>query len=402
MKQHKIQRMNVEELRVADYNPREIDDKALAGLKNSVERFGLVEPIVWNKKTKTIVGGHQRLKVLIDSGEKDVEVVVVNLTKKEEKELNVALNNPAIAGTFTDDLQELLQEMKVADSQSFDDLRFDELLVDDLERQLGKNDDNAPAVPETPTSSVGDLWILGDHRLVCGDCTDQDVVKLVCGTERAECMWTDPPYGVNYEGGEKGKRKKIANDTPEDLPGLLALSFSNAMAIALSPGASVYIAHPAKRISIEFSAAVIECGFIFRQGLIWAKDSMVLGRSDYHYRHEPIIYARVPVDAGEGMWGRGGSGWYGDNSQTSVFNIQRPKSSKDHPTMKPVELIAAMLINSTRPGSFVYEPFAGSGSTLIACERLHRKCLAIELDPGYVDVIVKRWEEITGRKAELA
>lgn len=395
MKQHEIVNMPVAQLEPAEYNPRDISEMALAGLTQSMERFGVVEPIVWNRATGRVVGGHQRLKVLRAAGVEAVDAVVVDLDDTEERALNIALNNPHITGDFTDGLQDLLREIRADDEALFADLRFDALFQDDLSLDLGSGGDSAPPLPEEPVTQLGDLYVLGDHRLICGDCTDPAVVKQVI-VEPASCMWTDPPYGVNYVGGTK-EAKTIQGDDPKGLPALLAGMLDAALGLALEPGASVYIAHPAGERSLDFYDAVRSAGLVFRQGLVWVKDQMVLGHADYHYKHEPIIYARVP---GDGRWGRGGVGWHGDNSQISVFEVPRPKRSEEHPTMKPVELVAAMLVNATQQGHVVYEPFGGSGTTLIACEQLGRRCRAVELDPGYCDVIVRRWEELTGQEAE--
>ncbi|MDP9355796.1 MAG: DNA modification methylase, partial [Chloroflexota bacterium] len=178
---------------------------------------------------------------------------------------------------------------------------------------------------------------------------------------------------------------------------LLRSAFANVSEVML-PGAPFYVAHPAGPLSLVFGQVVTELGWRLRQTLVWVKDSLVLGHADYHYRHEPILYGYLP--GGTGRRGRGGKGWFGDDAQTSVFEIPRPKASPDHPTSKPVTLITAMLANSTRPGEFVLDLFGGSGSTLIACEQLGQRARLLELDPRYCDVIVRRWEELTGQTAE--
>jgi site-specific DNA-methyltransferase (adenine-specific) len=253
------------------------------------------------------------------------------------------------------------------------------------------------AVPEVvdPLTEVGDLWHLGSHHLLCGDATDPDAVARLMAGEQARCLWTDPPYGVSYV-GKTADALTIANDDDAGLEGLLVSAFG-AVQSHLAAGASFYIAHPAGPLAPIFATVATGLGWSVRQTLVWVKDQFVLGRSDYHYRHEPILFGYLP---GEGRRGRGGVGWYGDNAQDSVFEVPRPTVSAEHPTMKPVALIAAMLANSTRRGDLVLDPFGGSGSTLIAGEQLGRPCRLIELDPRYCDVIVRRWESLTGQTAE--
>ncbi len=212
----------------------------------------------------------------------------------------------------------------------------------------------------------------------------------------ASCLWTDPPYGVNYQGGTPDALT-IANDDPQGLAGLLRSALGNVAEVML-PGSPFYIAHPAGPLALVFGQVVTELGWRLRQTLVWVKDSLVLGHADYHYRHAPILYGYLP--GGTGRRGRGGKGWFGDDAQTSVFEVPRPKASPDHPTSKPVALITAMLANSTRQGDLVLDPFGGSGSTLVASEQLERRCNLVELDPKYCDVVVRRWEVLTGKQAE--
>lgn len=210
------------------------------------------------------------------------------------------------------------------------------------------------------------------------------------GDARADMMWTDPPYGVSYV-GKGGDALTIENDahSPAALRAFLVECFG-AAGSALKPGAAWYVCHPAGGISLQFRLAVDDVGWVYRQGLVWAKDTMVLGRSDHHYKHEPIIFGYTP---GPGRRGRGGDGWYGGNAETSVFEVDRPKVNELHPTMKPPELVARMVRNSSPQGGMVYEPFSGSGSTMLACESTGRLCRAIELDPKYVAVALERMSE---------
>jgi DNA modification methylase len=236
--------------------------------------------------------------------------------------------------------------------------------------------------------------LLGQHRLLCGDSTEAADVERLMGGGLADCMWTDPPYGVDYV-GKTADALTIKNDGPSDIEAVVSRAFALAAA-ALEPGAPVYCAHPAGAQGLLF-AGLFDEAFSFRQGLVWNKGQMVLGHSDYHYSHEPILYGYT---VGPGRRGRGGEGWYGDNSQTSVIDVPKPLASSEHPTSKPVELIERCLRNSTPAGAAVLDLFAGSGSTLIACENLCRRCYAMEIDPGYCDCIVDRFERHTGQTAE--
>lgn len=382
-----IVKMKVKELKPWEGNPRQIDEESLAGLTASVTRFGLVQPIIWNKRTKRVVGGHQRLKVLLAQGAKETDVVVVDLSMGQERAMNLALNNPAIAGDFSPDVEAILDEIAASDEDLYDDLRLGEIeWVDDTEGPEVVDD----AVPDPPAKAItkkGDIWTLGEHRVLCGDCTNAGAVKQLWGTSRAAWMWTDPPYGVDYTGKTKNALK-ISSDNAVDLSALLSKSFQVADSI-LEEGAPLYIAHPPGVLSLQFGAAVLGVGWHFHETLVWVKDSMVLGHSDYHYKHEPILYG----------WRGKNRKWYGGRTQVTVLEHERPKKSENHPTMKPVRLVAANLQNSSRSGDVGYDPFLGSGTTLIAAEQLDRICYGLELEPRYCDVIVERWENLTGKKA---
>ena len=262
----------------------------------------------------------------------------------------------------------------------------------------GADVDRAAELQEKWSTSVGQLWQVGRHQLLVGDCTVRANVERLMGGERAACMWTDPPYGVDYVGKTKDALT-IENDGAADLPGLLTAAFMTATEI-LEPGAPFYVAHPAGARHLVFWTVIDAIGWQIHQELIWVKDSMVLGHSDYHYKHEPILYGFTP---GPGRSGRGkheGTRWRGDHAQVSVFDIPRPKRNEEHPTMKPPELVEAMLKNSTRQGDMVYDGFTGSGTTLVACERLGRIGRGIELSPGYAAVSIQRLSEM-GLTAEL-
>ena len=300
-----------------------------------------------------------------------------------------------------DELASLLARLGSEES-NLDVLGFDERdlqkFLDSLEGPPALGDpDDLPALPDEPETRPGDLWLLGDHRLLCGDATSAGDVATVMDGEQAACLWTDPPYGVEYEGGTK-RKLTLRNDSAEGLSRLLEESFA-ALDGALASGAAVYIAHPAGALSVTFGSRFLAQGWRLHQTLVWVKDSLVIGHSDYHYRHEPVLFG---YKGAVGRRGRGAGGWYGRNDCSSVFEVPRPKALPDHPTSKPVALLEAMVKNSSRSGGVVLDGFLGSGSTLIACERAGRRCFGLEIDPRYVDVAVRRWEAYTGQKAERA
>jgi site-specific DNA-methyltransferase (adenine-specific) len=262
-----------------------------------------------------------------------------------------------------------------------------------------------------PISKVGDVWLLGPHRLLCGDSTDADMVADMLEGDHPDVVWTDPPYGVSYV-GRTSEALTIENDGKADLPKLLPAAFRTIAQLA-RPGAPVYIAH-ADTERVLFEQSMLEAGLVVRQNLIWVKGSMVMGRSDYHYKHEPILEGEVPADVdddgspdhepvlygftagGKGRLGRGGDRWFGDNRATTVFEFPKPKRNAEHPTMKPIELIEAQLKNSCPPGGLVLDVFGGSGSTLIAAHHMKARSALVELDPKYADVICRRYQQHTG------
>jgi site-specific DNA-methyltransferase (adenine-specific) len=337
--------------------------------------------------------GLDRVRIVESDGTELIAVRRSGLSADAKTRLALYDNRTAeLAAWDRDVLAGLADEIDLAAMWSDDELA-DLLDAPDTVELSGDVD----AVPEVvdPVTTVGDLWQLGSHRLLCGDATDPASVSRLMSGEVARCLWTDPPYGVSYV-GKTADALTIANDDDAGLEGLLSSAFGAVQGV-LAPSASFYIAHPAGPLAPIFASVVTGLGWSVRQSLVWVKDQFVLGRSDYHYRHEPILFGYLP---GEGRRGRGGVGWHGDNAQDTVFEVPRPTVSAEHPTMKPVTLIAAMLANSTRRGDLVLDPFGGSGSTLIAGEQLGRPCRLLELDPRYCDVIVRRWESLTGQTAE--
>ena len=422
MQARRIEYVALSTVQGAKRNPKLHAKEAIA---TSIRRHGFVELPVIDERTGRLVAGHGRVDDLatkkaagqpapagVRVEHDDWFVPVVRGWSSEsdaqaEAYLVASNRTTEMGGWDTESLASLLDDVRGAgelEASAYSAKELDRMLAA-MEKPLeGLIDPNSPAEPEAPElrAKTGELWRLGDHRLLVGDSTNrEDVARLfaVGGRGRASCLWTDPPYGVNYEGKSKvHSQGKIGNDTPEAAIEVASAALRNAMDV-LTEGAPFYIAHPAGPLGIEFLAAIKRLGWRYRQALVWDKGVMVLGHSDYHYAHEPIAYGYLP---GAGRPGRGGDvGWYGDNSQTTVFRIPKPAVSAEHPTMKPVELVEAMVHNSTRKGDLVYEPFAGSGTTIIACERLGRTCFAIERDPVFASRIIARYEAFLGVVAEL-
>lgn len=401
MNHPEIVMMPIDKLLPADYNPRKISKEALKGLTESVRRFGLVQPIVFNKRSGHVVGGHQRIEALRAAGETSAQVSIIDLNEQEEKALNVALNSPTISGYFTDDLQSILDSLRESLPHEFIDLRLDELIAD-LQTTNGSDPDEVPDIPKEPTAKLGDLWELGTHRLLCGDAAKGESYKALLRNEKADMIFTDPPYGVDY--GKKNRflnsfykagrnLKDIANDMlgKDELFNMLVNAFSASRENS-ADHCSYYVTSPQGGELGLMMMMMMTSGLPTRHVLIWNKDSQnfSLGRLDYEYKHEPILYA----------WKKKHR-FYGKGQFTnSVWDIPKPKKAVEHPTMKPVELIENAVLNSSKRGDIIMDMFAGSGSTLIACERTQRRARCIEIDPAYCDVIVERWEKFTGQKAK--
>jgi site-specific DNA-methyltransferase (adenine-specific) len=386
----------VGELLTYHRNPRRGNIPVIA---ESLEVLGQYKPIVVNAGTHTgrpneVLAGNHTLLAARQLGWESVQVVHVDVDEETAARIVAVDNRSSDLATNDDELlAELLASLPDLTATGYSSEDLDALLASvDTSVPIKGDPDDAPDLPIEPVTEPGQMWELGPHRLLCADATDADAVAAFMDGDLADCMWTDPPYGVSYVGKTKDALT-IRNDGAENLEALLDAAFAAADQV-LRPGAPVYVAHPPGPLSLDFARAFLNAAWSLRQNLIWVKDQMVLGRSDYHYRHEPVLYGFTA--GGEGRLGRGGDRWYGDNAQTSVFEVPRPSRSEVHPTMKPVDLITAHLNNSCRPGGLVYEPFGGSGSTLIAAHMTRRAARVVELDPAYADVICRRWQEATG------
>ncbi|MGX8709455.1 MAG: site-specific DNA-methyltransferase [bacterium] len=385
-----IEKIQTERLIPADYNPRKDlkpGDPEYEKLKRSLEEFGYVEPVIWNKTTSHVVGGHQRLKVLLDMGITEVECVVVDMDAEKEKALNIALNK--ISGDWDKDkLALLISDLQGADFDvsltGFDPTELDDLFKDSLKDGIKDDDFDVDAELQKPAlTKPGDVWLLGRHRLVCGDSTKAETFTALMDGKLANLVVTDPPYNVNYEGtAGKIKNDNMGNEAFYDF---LLAAFTNTEA-AMAQDASIYIFH-ADTEGLNFRKAFSDAGFQLSGCCIWKKPSLVLGRSPYQWQHEPVLF---------GWKKKGKHNWYTDRKQTTIWEFEKPKKNADHPTMKPIALVAYPIMNSSLTNCIVLDPFGGSGSTLIACEQSDRICFTIELDEKYCDVIVKRYLEQVG------
>ena len=384
-----IKELPLKELKPAAYNPRKKlkkGDKEYEKIKQSLLKFGYVDPIIVNKDM-TVIGGHQRLTVLKDLDYETAKCVIVNLPKEDEKALNIALNK--ITGQWDDALlADLLLDLQESDFNldltGFEPPEIDNILSNVHDKELSEDKFDVEEELKKPTvSRRGDIWQLGKHRVICGDSTKSETYDQLLGDKKANLVVTDPPYNVDVE----ETAGKILNDNMSDGDFYqFLLSMFTQVENHMETDASIYVFH-ADTEGLNFRKAFKDAGFYLSGCCIWKKNSLVLGRSPYQWQHEPCLY---------GWKKKGKHQWFSDRKQTTIWEYDRPKSSKDHPTMKPIQLMAYPIQNSSMRGTIVLDPFLGSGSTLIAADQTGRVCYGIELDEKFVDVIVKRYIEVTG------
>ena len=391
--EHKI--VQVEDLIPYAMNSRTHSDEQVAQLAASIREFGFTNPILIDQDSN-LIAGHGRLLAARKSKMDQVPAVVVTgLDDRKRRALVIADNKLALNAGWDDEALRVELEDLAGDFGELMGFSEDEL-VDLLRSEEGTegltDEDAVPEAPEVPVTVEGDVWVLGRHRLMCGDSTSIDALEVLCQNELVDMWLTDPPYNVAYEGKTKDALT-IQNDemSDEGFRQFLTESYTAADAV-MKAGAVFYIWH-ADSEGYNFRGAAHDSGWQVRQCLIWKKQTMVMGRQDYHWKHEPCLYG----------W-KGGAGhlWATDRKQTTILEFDRPSKNKEHPTMKPVELFEYQMLNNTKGSDKVLDSFAGSGTTAIACEKHGREARLMELDPKYCDVIIKRWQEFTGEKATHA
>lgn len=374
----KTETIKISQVKSNPNNPRVIQDDNFKKLVNSIKEFPKmlkIRPIVVNDDM-IVLGGNMRLKACKEAGLKEVPIIKASdLTEDEQRQFiikdNVSGGEWDWAMLTSDWDTEKLEEwgLELPDGLSVEELEAEE---DDYE------------MPEEVHTDIvlGDLFEIGEHRLLCGDSTNTDDVAKLMNGQFAEMCHTDPPYNIDYEGGSK-KREKIANDKLDDFPQFLYDVYT-AITTVLKKGGAIYVWHASSETH-NFIQQFLNAGFLFKSYIVWNKNNSTFGRSDYHWKHEPCIYG----------WLDGGSHkWYGDRKQTTVWDIDRPSRSEEHPTMKPIPLCCKPLENSSKKGDIILDVFLGSGSTMVASHQLKRKCYGMELDPKYCQVIIDRMKQL--------
>jgi site-specific DNA-methyltransferase (adenine-specific) len=389
----KIQYTKVSDIIPYAANSRTHSDAQVAQIAASIKEFGFTNPILIDGE-KTIIAGHGRLMAARKLGMDEVPAIILDhLTKAQQKALVIADNQLALNAGW--DMDMLKAEIEGLNLEDFDLslLGFDDKFLDGLlepEPTEGLTDEDAvPNVPEIPVTCLGDVWVLGNHRLMCGDSTSIDALQTLTDGALVDMWLTDPPYNVAYEGGTKEKLT-IQNDSmgDDDFRQFLRDAYSAADAV-MKPGAVFYVWH-ADLEGYNFRGAARDIGWQVRQCLIWKKSSLVLGRQDFQWQHEPCLYG----------WKEGAAHlWANDRKQTTILEFDKPSRNGEHPTMKPVELFEYQMLNNTKGADVVLDSFGGSGTTMIAAEKHGRHARLMELDPKYCDVIIKRWQDFTGQKA---
>lgn len=392
--------MQIEQIGIATLipfakNSRTHDDAQVAQIAASIREFGFTNPVLIDE-ANGIIAGHGRVMAARKLKLSEVPCIRLSHLSDAQKRAYVIADNKLALNAGWD---EAMLKLELADLQALNfDLDITGFSIDEIDALLAEkgtegltDPDDTPEPPVEPVTRLGDVWVCGDHRVMCGSSLDQAQVELLCGNQRVDMLLTDPPYNVAYEGKTKDALT-IQNDNMGDSEFRVFLrdAFVSANTI-MKPGAVFYIWH-ADLEGYNFRGACQDAGWKVRQCLIWKKNHMVMGRQDYHSQHEPCLYG----------WKDGaGHLWASDRKQTTILNFERPSRNGDHPTMKPVALFEYQMLNNTKGGDIVLDSFGGSGTTLIAAEKNGRIARIMELDPKYVDVIVKRWEDFTGQKAVL-
>lgn len=377
-------RMNVSDLIPYERNPRKIPQEAVDAVKESYRQCGVIDPIEIDENN-VILSGHTRRLAAMELGIQEVDALRVSgLTEAQKRKYRILANKTSEKSGWDYDL--LAEEI---DDLDFGDFDFSWDLPDDDENQPeAHEDDYEGRLPENAKTKPGEIYQLGQHRLMCGSSTDPEQVKLLVGSDLVDLLLTDPPYGVDYVGGT-GMMIENDNLAGDEFLQFLRDAFSAADQV-MKPGAAFYIWHADSNGAI-FRNACNLVDWKVRQCLIWVKNTIVMGRQDYQWKHEPCLY---------GWKGGAAHDWENDRKQTTILEYDKPLRSDLHPTMKPIPLFDYLMRNNTKAGNKVLDLFAGSGTTIIAAEQNGRRAYCMELDPKYCDVIIDRWETFTGKKAE--
>jgi DNA modification methylase len=386
----------LDKLVAAANSPRTHSTHQIQKIAAAIEEFGFVNPIL-AAADGVIIAGHGRRLAAKRLRMTHVPVIQLDhLNQAQRRALALADNQLPLSAGWDEELLRLQLEQLKEDGMKleltgFDTAELERLLAVESDR-LRQDEDAVPNAPPVAASRPGDLWILGEHRLFCGDATAAADTRTLMGEDLADLVITDPPYNVDYE-GHTADRLKIAGDhmSTVEFAAFLERVFRNYRLI-VKLTASAYIFHPS-RWQCEFQVALEKAGFAVRSQLIWAKNTFAWGFARYKFQHEPIFYCYISGES---------DAWYGDKSQSTIWAENKPSANRLHPTTKPVELVERALVNSSRAGDVVVDLFGGSGSTLIGCERRGRRARLMEIDPQYVDVIVRRWQEYTHEDARLA
>lgn len=387
---------NISSLKPDPSNPRDISDEKKQDLKDFITKYNSFKPLLVDvrpEKEGQLIGGNKRLEAYKELGVTEVWVELRTPISDAEAFEMGTIDNMEFGHYVEDRLLAMVEQYKGEIDLSKLAVHLGEIptFEEMLENMKDVPEDEVPAVSDEPAvSEYGKVYQLGRHRLMCGDATKLEEVTTLMGGISADLVFTDPPYNIAYEGKTK-QRLTIENDnmSSDDFYNFLLMSFENMAAVSKS-GAAIYICH-ADMERVNFQRAMVDAGWLQKQNIIWVKQHFVMGRQDYQWQHEPILYG----------WKDGGSHqWLGNRTETTVWNIDRPTASLEHPTMKPIALMVRAMDNNTKSGDIVLDTFAGSGSTLIACEQKNRTCYAMELDPKYCDVIRKRYAKIVNKENE--
>ena len=370
-----MKRVKISEVKLNPNNPRLIKDEKFLKLVQSIKDFPEmldIRPIVVNQDM-IILGGNMRYKACKEAGLKEIPIIVTDLTEEQQREFLIKDNTSG--GEW--DFEMLANEWDV---EQLEDWGLDMPSFEPDVILEAEEDDFDTTPPEQPKTVLGDLYEIGEHRLLCGDSTQTDTFEKLMDGEFADMVVTDPPYNVAYEGKTKDALT-IENDSMgnDDFYKFL-YDFYVALTSAVKKGGAIYVWHASSEV-INFGKAMVDAGWLLKQQLIWVKNTMVMGRQDYQWKHEPCLYGWLAGDSHK---------WYSDRKQTTVINFDKPQRNGEHPTMKPIGLFGYQIENSSKIGDLVIDAFGGSGTTMVACEQLKRKARIIEFDPKYCDVIVKR------------